>query len=92
MAFQLVGFLGEVSDASVDRSTVICFLCFFDGSTSSLARIDQTDVGLSGALRTGLGFFGHPNAAPPDPLHGEVCPVACRARLAAFPCSVSDTG
>ena len=25
---------------------------------------DQTDVGISGSLQTGLGFFGHPNAAP----------------------------
>jgi len=48
---------------------------FVDGSASSLARIDQTDVGISGALHTGLGFFGHPNAAPPDPPCGEVCPV-----------------
>ncbi len=29
-----------------------------------LAFPGQTDVGLSGSLRTGFGFFGHPNAAP----------------------------
>jgi len=33
-------------------------------------------VGLSSALHTGLSFFGHPTAAPPDPLYGEVRPVA----------------
>jgi hypothetical protein len=38
----------------------------------------QTDVGVSGALRIGIGFFGLPNAVPPDPLCGEVCPVASR--------------
>ena len=29
-----------------------------------LAFPDQTDVGVSGSLQTGLGFFGHPIAAP----------------------------
>lgn len=29
-----------------------------DGSTVSLAKRDLTDVGISGALHTGLGFFG----------------------------------
>ena len=29
-----------------------------DGSTASLAKRDLTDVGISGALHTGLGFFG----------------------------------
>ncbi len=29
-----------------------------------LAFPDQADVGISGSLRTGLGFFGHPKAAP----------------------------
>jgi hypothetical protein len=49
---------------------------FLDGSANFLARIDQTDVGISSALHAGVGFFGHPNAAPPDPPCGEVCPVA----------------
>jgi len=29
-----------------------------DGSTVSLAKRDLTDVGISGSLQTGLGFFG----------------------------------
>ena len=29
-----------------------------DGSTVSLAKRDLTDVGISGVLRTGVGFFG----------------------------------
>src|SRR2546421_1762991 len=33
-----------------------------DGSTVSLAKRDLTDVGISGALHTGLGFFGLLNA------------------------------
>jgi len=37
-----------------------------DGSTVSLAKRDLTDVGVSGALHTGLGFFGllHAASAP----------------------------
>ena len=34
-----------------------------DGSTASLAKRDLTDVGISSALHTGLGFFGLLNAA-----------------------------
>jgi len=34
-----------------------------DGSTVSLAKRDLTDVGVSDALRTGIGFFGLLNAA-----------------------------
>jgi len=33
-----------------------------DGSTVSLAKRDLTDVGISGALHTGFGFFGLLNA------------------------------
>ena len=40
-----------------------------DGSTVSLAKRDQTDVGISGPLQTGLGFF--------DPL--MLPPLACLA-------------
>src|ERR1039458_9844595 len=36
-------------------------------------------------ITAGLGFFGHPNAAPPDPPCGEVCPVASRVEA----CSLS---
>ncbi len=49
-------------DAPMDKSTVICFSSIKDGSTVSLAKRDQTDVGISGALHTGVGFFGHLNA------------------------------
>jgi hypothetical protein len=33
-----------------------------DGSTVSLAKRDLTDVGISGALHSGIGFFGLLNA------------------------------
>jgi hypothetical protein len=46
-----------------------------NGSTCVLVTSDQTDVGISSALHAGFGFFGHPNAAPPDPPYGEVWPV-----------------
>jgi hypothetical protein len=54
-----------------------CHLLFFlhDGSACSLARRDQTDVGISDALHIGIGFFGPLSAAAPDPPCGEVCPV-----------------
>jgi len=32
-----------------------------------LAFPGQADVGISGSLQTGLGFFGHPKAAPAGP-------------------------
>ena len=73
-------------DASTDRCRSSFAFPVGIGSTYFLAISDQTDVGLSGALHTGLSFFGHPNAAPPDPPCGKVCPVASRAGLAAFPC------
>jgi len=73
-------------DASTDKRRSSCAFPVGIGSTYFLAISDQTDVGLSGALHTGLSFFGHPNAAPPDPPCGKVCPVASRAGLAAFPC------
>jgi hypothetical protein len=60
-----------------------CHLLFFlhDSFACFLASRDQTDVGVSGALRAGLGFFGLPNAAALDPPCGKVCPVrAGRAR------------
>jgi len=52
-------------------------LLFFlhDGSADFLARRDQTDVGISGALHASVGFFGPLNAAAPDPPCGRVCPM-----------------
>jgi hypothetical protein len=54
-----------------------CHLLFFlhDGSACFLARRDQTDVGISGALHPGLGFFGRLHAAALDPPYGKVCLV-----------------
>ena len=43
---------------------------FKDGSTASLAKRDLTDVGISGALHTGLGFFGLLQAASASPPYG----------------------
>src|ERR1035441_5038299 len=42
-----------------------CHLLFLlkDGSTVSLAKRDLTDVGISGSLQTGFGFFGLLHAA-----------------------------
>src|SRR5262249_5498192 len=52
------------------------FLFFLhEGSACSLARRDQTDVGVSGALHTGFSFFGPLNAAALDPPCGKVCPA-----------------
>ncbi len=68
-------------------------LLFFlhDGSANSLARRDQTDVGISAALHSSIGFFGHLNAVPPDTPYGNVCPVARLDGAAAFPCSTTMT-
>src|SRR5712691_143470 len=73
-------------DASTDKRRLSFAFPVGIGSTYFLAISDQTDVGISGALHTGLSFFGRPNAAPPDPPCGKVCPVASRTGLAAFPC------
>jgi hypothetical protein len=43
---------------------------FGSGSTCCLARPDLTDVGISSALHTGLGFFGLLNAAALAPPYG----------------------
>jgi hypothetical protein len=71
-------------------SIVICFPVV-SGSTYVCAILDQTDVGVSGALHTGLGFFGPPLAEAPDPPCGEVCPVLGPGGLAAFTCSATLT-
>ena len=68
-------------DASTDERRLSFAFPVGIGSTSFLAISDQTDVGISGALRAGIGFFGHPNAAPLDPPCGKVCPVASRAEV-----------
>ena len=60
---QLMACQSEVlpEDAPMDKSIVICFSSF-GGSAVSFAKRDQTDVGISGALHTGLGLFGLLNA------------------------------
>src|SRR5438046_5770715 len=78
-------------DASTDKRRSSFAFPVSIGSTYFLAISDQTDVGISGALHTGLSFFGPPNAASPDPPCGKVCPVTNWARLAAFPCSTIFT-
>jgi hypothetical protein len=80
-------------DASTNRRwSSFAILTLIGGSTYVLAISDQTDVGISRALHPGIGFFDLPNAAPPNPPCGEVCPAASRAGLTAFPCSAVITG
>ena len=65
------------------------------GSTGFLTISDQTDVGISNALHIGFGFFGHPNAVPPDPPYGKVCPAMPEQGLQRFHvlrCSQDDLG
>ena len=77
-------------DASTDERRLSFAFPVGIGSTYFLAISDQTDVGISDALHIGISFFGPPNAAPPDPPCGKVCP-ASRAGLAAFPRSAIFT-
>src|SRR6266849_1043435 len=77
-------------DASTDKRRSSFAFPVGIGSTYFLAISDQTDVGISGALHAGVGLFGPPNAAPPDPPCGGVCPAG-RTRLAAFPRSAIFT-
>ncbi len=42
-------------------------------------------------ITTDISFFGHPNAAPPDPPYGKVCPSRW-TRSTAFPRSTTITG
>ena len=50
----MVGLLGA-RHINADRvGTVVCFLSYHDGSASSLARIDRTDVGISSVLSLAL--------------------------------------
>ena len=75
-AVRCVPFEQQLQDASTDgRRSSFAFLVG-SGSAYFLAISDQTDVGISSELYAGLGFFGPPNAALPDPPCGEVCPVA----------------
>lgn len=55
------------------RRSSFAFSGWCNGSAYFRAISDQTDVGISDALHSGIGFFGHPNAAAPDPPCGEVC-------------------
>ena len=70
--------LGAVTlDASAsERLPSFAFPSLCNGCICFRAISDQSDVGISGALHTGLGFFGLPTAVPPDPPCGEVCPDA----------------
>jgi hypothetical protein len=72
--------------------TVICFLSYHDGSASSLARIDQTDVGVSSALPLALAFSVLPKLRPLTRLAVRSVRVRNRTGLAVFPCSVMFTG
>ena len=72
-------------------SVVICFLSQYRFYMLSCHfRPDRR--GPIQRIAAGLRFFGHPNAAPPDPPYGKVCRLRPRARLAAFPRSVTSTG
>jgi hypothetical protein len=83
----------QLRDAPTDgRRSSFAFPIGKLGSTYFLTLSDQTDVGVSSTLHAGIGFFGHPKAAPHDPPCGEVCSARSRARLAAFPCSARFTG
>ena len=59
MAFQSEGLVGGRT-----KGLLLHHLLFLlkDGSTASLAKRDLTDVGISGPLQAGLGFFGLLNA------------------------------
>src|SRR4051794_24356366 len=64
----------------------------FDGSASSLARIDQTDVGISSALPLALAFSVLPKLLPLTRLAVRSARSRGRAGLAVFPCSAMFTG
>ena len=64
----------------------------FEGSASSLARIDQTDVGLSSALPLALASSVLPKLRPLTRLAVRSVRSRGRAGLAAFPCSANFTG
>ena len=63
-----------------------------DGSASSLARIDQTDVGLSSALPLALAFSVIPRLRPLTRLAVRSARSPNRTGWAAFPCSANFTG
>jgi hypothetical protein len=65
----------STQDASTDGCRSSFAFLVSNGSSDFPAISDQTDVGISGALHTGIGFFGPPNAAAPDPPCGKVCPA-----------------
>src|SRR3954451_8541314 len=64
----------------------------FDGSVSSHARIDQTDVGVSSALPLALAFSVIPKLLPQTRLAVRSARSRGRAGLAVFPCSAMFTG
>ena len=60
--------LNDSSGCTEQRvSLVYCYSQVEVVPQTFLAFPGQTDVGISGSLPTGLGFFGHPNAAPAGP-------------------------
>src|SRR2546425_12457696 len=63
-----------------------------DGSASSLARIDQTDVGISSALPLALASSVIPMLRPLTRLAVRSARLPNRTGLAAFPCSAMFTG
>jgi len=62
-----------------------------EGSASSLARIDQTDVGVSSALPLALASSVLPKLRPLTRLAVRSARLRGRAGWAAFPCSVMFT-
>jgi len=66
-------FGNSTQDVSTDGCRSSFAVLVSNGSPDFPAISDQNDVGISSALHTGVGFFGPPNAAAPDPPCGEVC-------------------
>jgi len=55
---------GQLQDAPSNRRCSSFAFPGWGGSAYVPAIQDQTDVGISGTLHPGLGFFGHLHAAP----------------------------
>src|SRR6266705_297547 len=81
-----------VGERSVTHQLIAQPSFALDGSTSSLARIDQTDVGISSALPLALASSVIPMLRLLTRLAVRSARARDRTRLAAFPCFVSSTG